>query len=190
MKIDSEILKGCLKDDRQAMEQLYEYCFHLLMPLCFRFHKNEEDARSSFNLGFMKIIGGLDKLDMESANFNAWSKRVMNNILIDEYRKNKKHKERYTGTDSERELDYHSDNGENDAMSNMGEENIMQLIKELPDVTGQVFCLYVIDGYSHKEIGEQLNFAEGTSKWHLSQGRKLLREKLELLESRTKKQVV
>ena len=73
MKIDTEILKGCLKDDRKATEQLYEYCFHLLMPICFRFHKNEEDARSSFNLGFMKIIGGLEKLDMETANFNAWS---------------------------------------------------------------------------------------------------------------------
>ena len=114
----------------------------------------------------------------------------MNNILIDEYRKTKKHKERYSATDSERELDYHADSGENDAMSNMGEQNIMELIKELPDATAQVFCLYVIDGYSHKEIGEQMEFAEGTSKWHLSQGRKLLREKLELLESRTKKQVV
>lgn len=190
MKIDPEIIKACIKDDRKAMEKLYEYCFHLLMPIAFRFHKNEEDARSSFNLGFMKIIGALDKLDVESSNFNAWSKRIMNNNMIDEYRKAKKHRQRYTGTENERELEFHAVNDENDALSNMGEQNIMELIDELPEVTGQVFCLYVIDGFSHKEIGEMLDFAEGTSKWHLSQARKSLREKLELLEQRSNKYVV
>jgi RNA polymerase sigma factor (sigma-70 family) len=190
MTIEKDIIKACIKDDRKAMEQLYEYCFHLLMPNCFRFHRNEEDARSSFNLGFMKIIGALKKLDLESSNFNAWAKRVMNNILIDEYRKSKKQRERYIGTENERELDFHADNDDNAALSNLGEQNIMNLVKELPIVTGQVFCLYVIDGYSHREIGKLLDFAEGTSKWHLSQARKSLREKLEKLESRTKKNVV
>ena len=138
----------------------------------------------------MKIIGGLDKLDMESSNFNAWARRVMNNILIDVYRKSKKQRDRYIGTENERELDFHATNDENDAISNMGEQNIMMLVNELPEATGQVFCLYVIDGYSHREIGELLDFAEGTSKWHLSQARKALREKLEILENRTIKYVV
>lgn len=190
MELEPEIIRACIKKDRKAMEQLYEYCFHLLMPNCFRFHKNEEDARSSFNLGFMKIIGSLEKLDMETLNFNAWSKRVMNNILIDEYRKAKKQRERYRGTEDERELDFHASNDENQALSNMGEENIMRLIRQLPEMTAIVFSMYVIDGYSHKEIGEELGFAEGTSKWHLSQARKTLREKLEQLETTTKKYVV
>jgi RNA polymerase sigma-70 factor (ECF subfamily) len=56
--------------------------------------------------------------------------------------------------------------------------------------TAKVFNLYVIDGYSHREIGELLDMSEGTSKWHLSTARKLLREKLELIEQQTQKMVI
>jgi RNA polymerase sigma factor (sigma-70 family) len=190
MKVDQEILESCIKDDRKAMEQLYKYCFQLLMPICYRFHKNEEDARSSLNIGFMKIIGALKDVDFESFNFNAWSKRIMNNALIDEYRKSKKHHDRFSITDKEGELDYFAESDKNGALSNMGESTILELIKLLPDMTGQVFNLYVIDGYPHKEIAELLAIPEGTSKWHLSQAKKMLREKLEKLESNTKRMVI
>jgi len=53
-----------------------------------------------------------------------------------------------------------------------------------------VFNLYVVEGYSHKEISDLLEMSEGTSKWHLSTGRKLLREKLEKIENSTKRMVV
>ena len=64
------------------------------------------------------------------------------------------------------------------------------MIKELPETTATVFNMYVIDGYSHKEIGDILGMSDGTSKWHLSTARKILREKLEKLESRTKRMVI
>jgi RNA polymerase sigma factor (sigma-70 family) len=53
---------------------------------------------------------------------------------------------------------------------------LMGLLKRLPDVSRNVFNLYVIDGYTHKEIGDLLDMSDGTSKWHLSNARKLLRE--------------
>lgn len=190
MKIDQELLKSCIKDDRKAQEQLYKYCFQSLMPLCFRYHNNEEDARASLNIGFVKIVGALKEIDLEGFNFAGWSKRIMNNTLIDEYRKKKKQQERFSSTDKESELDYFADSHENDALSNMGTSAILELIKLLPEATAQVFNLYVIDGYNHKEIGEAMGFAEGTSKWHLSQAKKLLREMLEKLETRNKKMVI
>jgi RNA polymerase sigma-70 factor (ECF subfamily) len=52
----------------------------------------------------------------------------------------------------------------------------MGLLKRLPDISRKVFNLYVIDGYTHKEIGDLLEMSDGTSKWHLSNARKLLRE--------------
>ena len=78
----------------------------------------------------------------------------------------------------------------NDAESNIGFENIMKLVNELPEVSAKVFNLYVIDGYNHKEIGDMLNMSEGTSKWHLSTARKILREKLEQIETRTTRRLV
>jgi RNA polymerase sigma-70 factor (ECF subfamily) len=190
MQITPEILKACLKDDRKAIKQLYEYCFKLLMPVCYRYHNHNEDAHSSFNIGFMKILGGIESIVKEEMKFNAWSKRVMTNTLIDEYRKQKNHLSHISAKETERELDYHSESTKNEAESIIGCENIMNLVHELPSSTAKVFNLYVIDGYSHKEIGDLLEMSEGTSKWHLSTARKLLREKLELIEQQSQKMVI
>lgn len=189
MEITPEILQSCRKDDRKAINALYEHCFRIFMPVCFRYNNNEEDARSSCNAGFLKVLNGLKKVD-DTINFNAWSKRIMVNTLIDEYRKNKTYNTKITKSDNERELDYFSTGTENEAESNLGCENILLLVKQLPSTTGIVFNLYVIEGYSHKEIGEKLNISEGTSKWHLSTARKTLREKLEKIENQNQRLVI
>lgn len=189
MDITHDIIKACMRDDRKAINLMYEYGFKMLMPICFRYNKNEEDARASFNAGFIKILNGLEKVD-EDLNFNAWAKRIMVNSLIDEYRKNKKYNTQITKSDSESELDYYSAGSSNDAVSNLGVENITALINELPKVTGEVFNLYVIDGYAHKEIAEMLEMSEGTSKWHLSTARKMLRDKLDELENNNQRMVI
>ncbi len=189
MSITAEIIQKCISDDRKAINYMYEYCFKLLMPVCFRYNSNEEDARAAYNAGFIKILKSLDKVE-DDLNFNAWSKRVMVNTLIDEYRKNKRYTPHITKSDSERELDFYSDGHNNDADSNLGYENIMMLVQELPVVSAHVFNLYVVEGYSHKEIGEQLDMSEGTSKWHLSTARKMLREKLDRLENRNQRMVI
>ena len=60
-------------------------------------------------------------------------------------------------------------------------DQLLALIQSLPSSTRNVFNMYVLDGYPHKEIAEILGISEGTSKWHLSEGRRLLREKIEKL---------
>jgi RNA polymerase sigma factor (sigma-70 family) len=189
-QITNDILEACLKDDRKAIKLLYEQCFKFLMPICFRYHPHQEDAQSSFNLGFMKILGNLESVLQSKANFVPWSKRVMINTLIDEYRKSKNYSSRVVGKETERELEYYDQGTYNDAENAMGYENIMDLVNELPIITAKVFNLYVIDGYAHKEIGELLEMSEGTSKWHLSVARKMLREKLEKLENNSQKMVI
>lgn len=189
MDVTPDILNACKRDDRKAIEFLYKHCFNKLMPVCFRYHKNEEDARSSLNIGFMKILKGLESVDVK-VNFAAWSKRVMVNTLIDEYRKKKNYEEHISAKETERELDVYSVDTSNTAESELGYENLMNLVKELPEVSGRVFNLYVIDGYNHKEIGDLLGISEGTSKWHLSTARKLLRDKLEKIENQHQRMVI
>lgn len=189
MDITPDILNACKRDDRKTIELLYQYCFKKLMPVCYRYHKNEEDARSSLNIGFMKILKGLESVD-ESVNFIAWSKRVMVNTLIDEYRKRKNYDEHVLAKETERELDVHASDTSNTAESDLGYESLMNLVKELPEISGRVFNLYVIDGYNHKEIGDLIGISEGTSKWHLSTARKMLREKLEKIENQHQRMVI
>lgn len=190
MHIDSTILKACAGNDRKAQKLLYEYCFKSLMPLCLRYHSNEEDARSSLNIAFLKIIKSIETLDVEEVNFNAWAKKITTNTLIDEYRKTKNHLAHFQAKETERELDFHAENVQNDAESDFGCNSIMKLLDEIPAVSSKVFNLYVIDGYNHKEIADMLEISEGTSKWHLSTARKLLREKLEKINARLPQKMV
>lgn len=179
--ITPELLQKCIQDDRKAIQVLYETCFGVLMPVCSRYHTNEEDARSSFHLAFMKILKNLASVS-EDLSFFPWAKRITVNTLIDEYRKQRNYSQKVTGKETDRELETQGTYNSNDGEQEVGYEMILKLVSELPDVTSKVFNLFVIEGYSHKEIADMLGMSEGTSKWHLSTGRKLLREQIEALE--------
>ena len=179
--ITGELLEKCLKDDRKSIQLLYEVCFGVLMPICMRYHANEEDARSTFNLSFLKIIKNLNE-SPALASFIPWAKRITINTNIDEYRKQKAYNAKVTGKETERELEVQGSHHSNEGEQEIGYEMILKLVGELPEVSAKVFNLYVIDGYSHKEIAEMMDMSEGTSKWHLSTGRKILREKLEAMD--------
>jgi RNA polymerase sigma-70 factor (ECF subfamily) len=190
MHIDIDVLKACKSNDRKAQKKLHEICFKCFMPLCMRYNVNEEDARSSFNVSFLKIIQSLDELNLEELNFFAWSKRVFTNGLIDEYRKTKNYKKHYQVKETDRELEFYSENIQNEAESSFEFKMILKMIEEIPQTHALVFKLFVIEGFSHKEIAEELKFNEGTSKWHLSVARKLLREKLEKMDAVLAKKMV
>lgn len=179
--ITPELLKKCIQDDRRAIQVLYESCFSMLIPICRRYHNNDEDARSSFHLSFIKILKSLNTVN-EQFNFVPWAKRITINTLIDEYRKQKKYQSKVQIKETERELEVGNHTHENIGEQEIGYELIIKLVAELPELTSKVFNLYVIDGFSHKEIAELLDMSEGTSKWHLSTGRKWLREKIEQIE--------
>jgi len=141
--------------------------------------KHEEDAMALLNLGFLKILNKLDTYKTHIP-FEAWIRRVMINTIIDEYRKNKRYNEK---TDK---VDFGSSYTKfegmvvyNEAEDMLGVEEIERMVQQLPSAAQRVFNLYVIDGYTHKEIGEMLGISVGTSKWHLSDARKRLRKMIE-----------
>lgn len=179
MQLNTEILVACQSDDRRAQKMVYEYCYMNFIKLCMRYNPSHEEARFVLNNGFLKILKGLGAVDIETLNFYSWAKRIMANVIIDEYRKNKNHNSTINTTDNEAELAYYGESDRNSAESNLGVESIMQLLQQIPPISAHVFSLYVIDGFSHKEIADLLNITEGTSKWHLSTARKLLRDKLQ-----------
>ncbi|MFK8038444.1 MAG: RNA polymerase sigma factor [Crocinitomicaceae bacterium] len=171
--VDQSLIDLCRKNDRKAQEKLYEYCYVKLMPMCARYHRNEEDARHVLNIGFVKICKNLDKIKKD-APFEAWAKRIIKNTIIDEFRKTKNYTKLIETKEFERELEVKSPKVENSVWSKLETDILMGMLRKLPDVSRKVFNLYVIDGYSHKEIGGLLSISDGTSKWHLSNARKKL----------------
>ncbi|MEZ4937587.1 MAG: sigma-70 family RNA polymerase sigma factor [Crocinitomicaceae bacterium] len=176
LTVSEKLISKCIQKDRRAQKELYEICFHMLMPICFKYHKDEENARAALNMAFLKVVTKLDTLG-ESVPFEAWAKRITLNVIIDDFRKNKKYKEKVATKETDRELDYHTTtSSQNESVTTFEMEKLKGFIDKLPEISRKVFDLYIVQGYSHKEIGEILDISNGTSKWHLSNARKILRE--------------
>lgn len=177
MNIDTTLLQACRQNDRKAQSQLYKSCFGLLMSVCIRYKNDEAEARAVLNQGFLKILTNLDKYDSKIP-FEAWIRRIMINTIIDEFRKYKKHKERTQYTDFTAADTFNDKVDFNAADQMFDAADVEYFIKQLPEIGQKVFNLFIVDGYSHKEIGEMLDITEGTSKWHLSAARKRLKKML------------
>ena len=183
--ITPDLLNRCKKGDRKAQSTLYECCFGFLMSTCLRYTRNEDDAHSYLNLAFYKILTKLDSFKID-LSFQAWSKKVLINSILDEIRKDKRYRQ-------------HVSLEEESSMSSQGNpvlfeteavsaEEIYAYIRSLPPMTATVFNLYAIDGYKHKEIGKQLGMSDNTSKWHYHEARRKLQ--MMVLEGLEKKKEV
>ena len=175
MNIELDLITGCLNRERKAEYELYKISYSYLMSICFRYTNSREEAEAVLNLGFLKILSNLNKYRTDIP-FKIWMRKVMINVLIDEYRKKAKHNERIAYVEKYTETFDHAD--QNDVMTKMNVEEIHSLIMKLPPMSQKVFNLYVIDGFNHKEIGTMLNMSEVTSKWHLNFSRNKLKELL------------
>ncbi len=176
MDIQPQLIALCIKQDRKAEYELYKRCYSYLMSICTRYSKDKDSASEALNMGYMKILKNLTSYKPE-VPFKAWIRRIMINTLIDEYRKHKKEKERVTYV--EQYYDSADFSEVNEALARINCEDIFLEINKLPIATKKVFNLFVVDGYSHKEIGELLDISEGTSKWHLNAARQKLKEYIE-----------
>ncbi|KAA3647468.1 MAG: RNA polymerase sigma factor [Bacteroidetes bacterium] len=182
MKIEKSLLEACLKQERVAQNQLYKELFSYLMNICMRYKNDYDTAGASLNAIYLKILNNLDRFEHQDS-FIAWIKRIAVNHLIDEYRKEKRERSKLSFSDKEqwgvKQATYHTREAE------MESEYLLQMIKKLPEASAQVFNLYAIDGYKHREIAEMLDMNENTSKWHLREARIKLRAMLEVYHEKT-----
>ena len=122
--------------------------------------------------GFIRIFRYLDKFN-NKGSFEGWMRRIMVNTAINYYKKN---------LSSAKEAEYHdymsNQSFDADAISAMSHEEVLLLVQDLPDGYRTVFNLYIIEGYSHKDISEKLGISENTSKSQLSRARASLKNKI------------
>lgn len=175
MEIQQELIDRCLKGDRKAEYELYKILYSFLMSICRRYIRQDEKAREILNIGFCRMLMNINKYQ-PIAPFQYWARRIMVNVLINEHKKDKVHYGNHNYVES-----YHEDTKYselNDAIEKFNLNRIALYIEKLPAASRQVFNLFIIDGYSHKEIAALLGISEGTSKWHLNASREKLKEML------------
>lgn len=145
------------------------------MATAVRYKNNEEDQMTIVNNAFMKMIDHIDKFKVGTA-FLSWTKRIVINVAIDDFRKSKKYDTIFDWSDeisneavTEEEID-----------DNLSVEEVKKVMNELPPATRVVFNLFAIDGLKNKEIAEELGITYETVKWHIKSARKEIRKKLSL----------
>jgi RNA polymerase sigma factor (sigma-70 family) len=168
---EEDLIKGCLKGDRAAQKELYNLYSPRMFALCMRYTKDTMQAQDVMVTAFMKVFEKLSQFKSEGS-FEGWIRRIMVNESLTFLRRQRS---MYIETDLEvadREPDYQG------LADHLEAEDLLRIISELPAGYRVVFNMYAIDGYSHKEIAEQLGISENTSKSQLSRARTYLQKVL------------
>lgn len=142
-----------------------------MLGVALRYIPDRNEAMSVVNISLLAALDGLKTFNENRAeHIEGWLKKILVRKAIDYLRKEKMASEEISETNQ---------GVINHGESNRRKEELMAMINSLPPKTRSVFNLFAIEGYKHQEIAEMLEISDGTSKWHLNEARKLLRQKLE-----------
>jgi RNA polymerase sigma factor (sigma-70 family) len=161
---ETDFIKACVNKERWAQKLLYEEHYGKMMGVCLRYSNNREDALDILHDGFIKVFNNISKYQ-PGTSITAWIRRIMVNTSIDFYRKNIRRRTE----DLEQAFDLSGD--EADAVSQCSEKEILIAVQTLSPAYRAVFNLYVIEGFSHREIATQLGITESTSRSNLVKAR-------------------
>jgi RNA polymerase sigma-70 factor (ECF subfamily) len=166
---ESDLIQGCLQGDRRMQEELYRRYAPKMYAVCLRYAGNAMEAEDILQEGFIKIFKKLSSFRGDGS-FEGWIRRIFVNTSIEHFRR-----KNYLQPVTEKEENtiegkYLS------VLDTLAERDILDLIQQLSPGYRTVFNMYVIEGYTHKEIGEMLGISEGTSKSQLSRAKVILQD--------------
>ncbi len=166
-----QLIQKTKKRDLKSQSEIYQLFAGKLFALCLKYSKTHQEAEDNLQEAFITIFNKINQYKFKGS-FEGWMKRIVINTALQTYRQ-------------KNVLNLVEDNYPNEVEVDIDEEDLsleflLKIIQELPERYRMVFNLYVLDGYSHKEIGSLLGIAEGTSKSNLSRARLILKGKVEL----------
>lgn len=173
---DTEILyciDKCIDNDRSAQKHLYDVLAPRMFSLCIRYTGDRDVAEDVLQEGFITLFSKLSTYKKEGA-FEGWARRIFVNTSLMYLRK----KDALKMSEDLKEAENISSTGTTQ-MQHLGYKELIEMIKELPDGFRTVFNMYVVEGYSHKEIADLLDISETTSRTQLSRARNCLKQKIE-----------
>ena len=170
-----ELIHGCKRKDARAQGELYKRYSGVLFSICLRYSPNKTEAEDNLQDAFITIFNKAEQFK-EKGSFEGWIKRITVNTVLQKYRKQKVFDIKDEGQIEDTIDDDIVDEG-------LPLDYLLGIIQELPDQYRLVFSMYVMDGYSHKEIGEMLGISNGTSKSNLARARGILKTKIEAYRS-------
>ncbi len=169
------LIEGCIKGNAKACKQLYDQHAPKMFGICLRYAKDYHVAEDILQEGFVKVFRNLSKFRFEGS-FEGWLRRIIVNTAIEQYRKTVR---MYPVGELTQEAHQAFDDM---TVESMAAQDLLKLVQDLSPGYRTVFNLYVIEGFSHKEIAEMMNISEGTSKSQLARARYILQKKVKDLD--------
>jgi RNA polymerase sigma factor (sigma-70 family) len=168
----TEVLEGCQKGHNKAQRSLFSVYYNTMFTICIRYVKEQTDAEDLLSQGFTKVFKNIAKFQYEHEyGLQAWIKKIMiNECLMFLRKRNNFYLVPLTEADEVSIEDVQ--------LAHIDANYIYQSIAELPVGYRTVLNLYVIEGYSHAEIGTLLNIKEATSRSQLNKAKEALKHKL------------
>lgn len=167
------VVKGCSSGDKKYQRLLYQHMYSKMMVVCYRYASRPEDAQDLFQEGFIKVFNKIEKFNFKGS-LEGWIRRIMVNHAIDHYRRNKN---KFAMSETLVEAEQIPFEEKDETMfDDVEAKELLLLVQKLSPVYRTVFSLYILDGYSHAEIAEELKISEGTSKSNLSKAKRNLKE--------------
>lgn len=168
MSLD-QLIQNCKKNDTKAQSELYILFSSKLFAICLKYCRNRAEAEDNLQDAFVTIFNKVSQYNGKGS-FEGWLKRITINTALQRYRS--KGVFDIVNEDKIEDVNIEVENEE------VSIDFLLNSIQELPDRYRMVFNLYVLDGYSHKEIAEMLNITTGTTKSNLARARLILKEKV------------
>jgi RNA polymerase sigma factor (sigma-70 family) len=164
------LINGCLAGDALCQRQLFDLYAGKMMTVCLRYAADQMEAEDLLMEAFIKVYRYMYQYKFEGS-FEGWMRRIVVNTALKKLQKKKLYFE-------EIKPERITEAADASAYMQLGEKELLDLIRDLPDGYRIVFNLFVIEGYNHDEIAEMLNIQAGTSRSQLVKARKLLQQKI------------
>lgn len=174
-----QLIENCKIDDTKAQSELYKLFSSKLFATCLKYSRNYAEAEDNLQDAFLTIFKKIEQYK-NKGSFEGWLKRVTVNTVLQRYRNEKVFDIINEDTIEDVELEVDEDT--------VSIDYLLKIIQELPDRYRLVFNLYVLDGYSHKNIAEMLDINIGTSKSNLARARQILKKTIEQYKTNQRSQ--
>lgn len=173
---EKTLIAGCVKGDAKAQKTLFDKFSSKMLVVCMRYFPNKMEAEDILQDGFVKVFQKIDHYKHDGS-FEGWMRRVFANTALDELRRRKTIFEEQDVADISYKLP-----GSVQTDESLRAADLLKLVQALPDGYRTVFNMFAIEGFSHKEIAEQLGISESTSKSQFFRARAYLQTQLEKID--------
>jgi RNA polymerase sigma-70 factor (ECF subfamily) len=166
---DTDLIEGCRQEDRKMQQELYQRFAPKMYGVCLRYAGNVEEAEDILQEGFIKVFRKMSSFRGEGS-FEGWIRRIFVNTAIEHFRRKTYLQPITEKEENTVEADYLT------VLDNLAEKDIINLVQQLSPGYRTVFNMYVVEGYTHKQIADMLGISEGTSKSQLSRAKTILQD--------------